>query len=89
MYNNTNVICLYISIACASGCRACTGPNNLDCLACEDETLYRVTINQPTSRACVTAAECASTVISRFGDRTCSSLNDRVRLNFNSCIFCA
>ena len=73
--------CLSMFTACAAGCRACTGPNNLDCLACEDEALYRVTTNQ-TSRACVTAAECASTAISRFGDRTCSSLNVRVRLSF-------
>ena len=67
-----------MSTACTAGCRACTGPNNLDCLACEDETLYRVTTNQPTSRACITAAECGSTAISRFGDRTCSSVNVRL-----------
>ena len=58
-------------VACAAGCRACTGPNNADCLACEDETLYRVTTNQPTSSACVTAAECDVTDMNAFGDRTC------------------
>ena len=56
------------------GCRACTGPNNVDCLACEDETLYRVTTTQPTSSACISAAECANTDISAFGDRTCDSV---------------
>ena len=73
-----------MSTACAAGCRACTGPNNLDCLACEDETLYRVTTNQPTSRTCVTAAECASTTVSHFGDRTCSLV--RVRFMVVICI---
>ena len=73
-----------MSTACAVGCRACTGPNNSDCLACEEETLYRVTTNQPTSRTCVTAAECASTTISRFGERTCSLV--RVRLMVVICI---
>ena len=58
-------------VACAAGCRACTGPNNADCLACEDETLYRVTTNQPASSACVTAAECETPTISTFGDRIC------------------
>ena len=62
---------LLFSAVCAAGCRACTGPNNADCLACEDETLYRVTTNQPASSACVTAAECVDTNISAFGDCTC------------------
>ena len=61
-------------LACAAGCRACTGPNNSDCLACEDETLYRVTTNQPASSACVTADKCDDTDTSAFGDRTCVSL---------------
>ena len=71
MHNN----CHDLSVAaCAAGCRACTGPNNADCLACEDETLYRVTTNQSASSACVTAAECDVTDISAFGDRTCVRL---------------
>ena len=57
--------------ACATGCRACTGPNNVDCLACTDETLYRVITNQPSSTACLTAAQCDDTAVSAFGDRTC------------------
>ncbi|XP_065920449.1 leishmanolysin-like peptidase [Dysidea avara] len=59
--------------ACASGCRACTGPSNTECLACEDETLYRVTTNQPASMACVAVGECNNPIISTFGDRTCGS----------------
>ena len=82
MYNHTNTVCLCLQPVLLGACRACTGQNNLDCLLCEYEALYRVTTNQPTSRACVTAAECASIAISRFGDRTCSSLNVRVRLSF-------
>ena len=62
---------MFFIVACAAGCRACTGPNNADCLACEDETLYRVTTNQPASSACVTAAECETPTISAFGDRIC------------------
>ena len=62
------------SAACAAGCRACTGPNNADCLACEDETLYRVTTNQPASSACVTAAECANPVVGAFDQRTCNAV---------------
>ena len=48
----------------------------MDCLACEDETLYRLTTNQPSSSACVTAAECEDTAISTSGDRTCSNLRE-------------
>ena len=48
----------------------------MDCLACEDETLYRLTTNQPSSSACVTAAECDDTAISTSGDRTCSNLRE-------------
>ena len=61
-------------VACATGCRACTGPNNADCMACEDETLYIVTTNQLSRSACVTAAACDGTAISAFGDRTCNTL---------------
>jgi len=57
-------------LACASGCRACTGPNNSDCLACEDETLYRVTTDQPTM-VCVSADRCDNPIINTFGDQTC------------------
>ena len=64
-------ILLPFSVACAAGCRACTGPNNTDCLACEDEILYRVTTDQPASSACITADECATPAIGAFGDRTC------------------
>ena len=59
-------------VACAAGCRACTGPNNADCLQCEDDNRYRVTTNQPASSACVTANECVTPAISTFGDRTCN-----------------
>ena len=62
---------LFFVKACAAGCRACTGPNNADCLACEDETLYRVTADGPTSNVCVTAAECETPTISAFDDRIC------------------
>ena len=62
-------------VACAAGCRACTGPNNSDCLACEDETLYRVTTDQRASNACITADECATPTISAFGDRICNMIN--------------
>ena len=65
------------TVACAAGCRACTGPNIADCLACEDETLYRLTTNRASSSACVTAAECDDTAVSAFGDRTCT-INARV-----------
>ena len=41
-------------------------------MACEDETLYRLTTNQPSNSACVTAAECIDTAINAFGDRTCN-----------------
>jgi len=61
--------CLFI--ACASGCRACTGPNNSDCLACEDDTLYRVTTDDSASTACVPVDECNDVIISTFGDQTC------------------
>ena len=64
----------YFITACASGCRACTGPSNTECLACEDETLYRVTTNQPASMACVAVGECNNPIISTFGDRTCGKL---------------
>ena len=74
-------------VACATGCRACTGPNNADCMACEDETLYRVTTNQPSSSACVTAAACDDTAISTFGDRTCSNLRETSQVSCN-CWFC-
>ena len=79
------------SAACAAGCRACTGPNIADCLACEDETLYRVTTDQPTSSACVTAADCETPTINAFGDRICGMINPtnqgvslsyRITLNF-------
>ena len=53
-----------------------------DCLACEDEPLYRVTTSQPSGSACVTAAECENTDINAFGDRTCSSLNVSVSFIF-------
>ena len=56
--------------ACASGCRACTGPSITECLACEDETLYRVTTDQG-SVACIPADGCSEPIISTFGDRTC------------------
>ena len=65
----------FLCIACAAGCRACTGPNNADCLACEDENLYRVTTSQPVSSACITAAECETPTISAFGDRTCGMIS--------------
>ena len=65
------IIIVTFVVACAAGCRACTGPNNSDCLACEDDNLYRVTTDQPASSACVTADECDDTAISMFGDRTC------------------
>ena len=65
---------LLLYIACAAGCRACTGPNNSDCQACEDETLYRVTTDQSSSSACITAAECATPVVNAFGDRTCDMI---------------
>ena len=70
-------------VACATGCRACTGPNNADCMACEDETLYRVTTNQPSSSVCVTAAECDDVTISTFGDRICNLRDTQV-----SCSLC-
>ena len=60
------------AVACPAGCRACTGPNNADCLACEDENLYSVTTNQRASNACITAAECVTPAISTFGERTCN-----------------
>ena len=74
-------------VVCAAGCRACTGPNNVDCMACEDETLYRLTTNQPSSSACVTAAECNNTAINAFGDRTCSNLRETTvpTVSFNYC----
>ena len=72
-----NISSVTFVVACAAGCRACTGPNNADCLACEDETLYRVTTNQPASSACITEAECASPVISVFGDRICDMAKTR------------
>ena len=59
-------------VACAAGCRACTGPNNSNCLACEDETLYRVTVDEPASSVCLPADECDDTVITATGDRLCS-----------------
>ena len=62
----------WLPAACATGCRACTGPNNADCLACEDEDLYRVTTNQPTSSACLRANECDGTSVNFYGDRTCT-----------------
>ena len=65
----------FLCIACAAGCRACTGPNNVDCLACEDENLYRVTTSQPASSACITAAECETPNISAFGDRICGMIS--------------
>ena len=70
-------------IACAAGCRACTGPGNLDCLACEDESLYRITINQLSSSnaACVTRAECPAPTITTFGERICPNTNQGVSLN--------
>ncbi|XP_065920451.1 leishmanolysin-like peptidase isoform X2 [Dysidea avara] len=62
--------------ACASGCRTCTGPSITECLACENETLYRVTTNQPASMtsACVAVSRCNDPTISIFGDRTCGSI---------------
>ena len=68
----------YAYIACATGCRACTGPSHLDCLACADDSLYRITANQPTNMACVTAAACNDIDISTFGDRTCGMLTSAV-----------
>ena len=67
------VICILLSFsaACAAGCRECTGPNNSDCLACEDETLCRVVTDELTSSACLPADECDDTTISAFGDCTC------------------
>ena len=65
---------LFFAAACAAGCRACTGPNNSDCLACEDETLYRVTTDQRVSNTCITADECATPTISAFGDRICNMI---------------
>ncbi|XP_065883622.1 ciliated left-right organizer metallopeptidase-like [Dysidea avara] len=59
--------------ACASGCRACTGPSITECLACEDETLYRVTTDQG-SVACIPADGCSDPIISTFGDRTCEKI---------------
>ena len=71
--------------ACATGCRACTGPNNTDCLACADETLYIVTTDQFSSSVCVTAAECDDTAVSAFGDRTCI-FNQSVSFNYNQLV---
>jgi len=68
--------------ACASGCRACTGPNN--CLACEDETLYRVTTDQE-SMVCVEEHWCNDPIVTTFGDRTCG--NPGVSIPFVWC-FC-
>ena len=65
---------LFFVVACAAGCKACTGPNNSDCLACEDETLYRVTTDQRASNTCITADECATPTISAFGDRICNMI---------------
>ena len=48
----------------------------MDCLACEDETLYRLTTNQASSNTCVTAAECDDITISAFGDRICNNLRE-------------
>ena len=44
-------------------------------LACEDETLYRVTTDQRASNVCITADECATPTISGFGDRICNMIN--------------
>ena len=70
--------------ACARGCRACTGPNNSDCLACEDETFYRVTTDQK-SMACVDERWCSDPIVATFGDRTCG--DPRVSISFVWC-FC-
>ena len=71
---DTIVHCFFT--ACASGCRTCTGPSITECLACENETLYRVTTNQPASMtsACVAVSRCNDPTISIFGDRTCGRL---------------
>lgn len=80
MYNNVTCrIAIKVPVACVAGCRACTGPNIVDCLACEDETRYRLTTNEASSSACVTIAECDDTAISAFGDRTCT-INESVSL---------
>ena len=57
----------------------------LHCLACADETLYRVTTDQPSSSVCVTAAECDDTAVSAFGDRTCI-FNQSVSFNYNQLV---
>ena len=72
--NAMRPLMLFFAVACTAGCRACTGPNNSDCLACEDETLYRVTTDQRVSNTCITADECATPTISAFGDRICNMI---------------
>ena len=58
-------------------------------MAYEDKTLYRVITDQPSSSACVTAAECDDTAISAFGDRTCI-FNESISLKWlYSCVYIA
>ena len=62
-------ICFYV--ACATGCFLCNGPQNSDCLACDNADLYRDTTNM-LGAACVTQCGPGTTESTDvFGVRTC------------------
>ena len=57
--------------ACSTGCSLCDGPQNSDCLACENTNLYRDTTNM-LDTACVTQCGPGATQsVDVFGVRTC------------------
>lgn len=57
---------------CPSGCSLCNGPQNSDCLACENVDLYRDTTDR-LSTACVSQCGPSGTTqsVDVFGVRTC------------------
>ena len=62
-------ICLLV--ACPTGCSLCNGPQNSECLACENTDLYRDTTNTQNT-TCVTQCEGQTTPNEDvFGVRTC------------------
>ena len=62
---------LFLCTACPTGCSLCGGPQNSDCLACENTDLYRDTTNI-LNTACNSQCGAGTTQsVDVFGVRTC------------------
>ena len=69
--NHHFVLCVFLCIACPTGCSLCRGPQNSACLACENTDLYRDTTNM-LNTACVSQCGAGTAQsVDVFGVRTC------------------